>query len=84
MSVASIQAFVSKIAGDEALRSKVHAAAGVDDIVSIAEAHGHVLDKTVLLKEHAKALGAAKDHELEGIISWADALMHAFGATDKD
>jgi hypothetical protein len=29
-------------------------------------------------------LGTAKDHELEGINSWGDALMHAFGATDKD
>ena len=79
MSVASLQAFCSKVAADDALRSKVHAAAGVDDIVEIASAHGHALDKTVLLREHAKAISAAPDHALAGINSWGDALMHCFG-----
>ena len=36
------------------------------------------------LREYAKALGSAKDHELAAINSWGDALMHAFGASDKD
>jgi hypothetical protein len=36
--------------------SQVQAAAGVDDIVAIAAAHGHVVDKTVLLREQARAL----------------------------
>jgi hypothetical protein len=34
----------------------------------------------VLLREHAKALSDAPDHALKGINSWADALMHCFGA----
>jgi len=80
MSVASIKAFVAQVSGDEALRSKVHAASGVDDIVAIAEAHGHAVDKAVLLKEHGKALSSAHEHELAAINSWGDALMHAFGA----
>ncbi len=84
MSVASIQAFVARVAGDATLRDKLHAAAGVDDIVAMAAEHGHAIDKTVLLREHAKALGSAKDHELAAINSWGDALMHCFGATEND
>ncbi len=84
MSLASIRSFVSRVAGDASLRDKLHAAAGVDDIVAIAAAHGHAIDKTVLLREHAKALGTAKDHELAGINSWGDALMHCFGAMEED
>ena len=84
MSLTSLQAFATAVSTDEALHSKVHAAAGVDDLLTIAEAHGHSFDKAVLLREHAKAISAAEDHELHGINSWGDALMHAFGATDKD
>ena len=80
MSVASLEAFCARIAADDELRNKVHAAAGVDDIVAIAAAHGHDVDKTVLLREHAKAVGSAPDHALKCINSWADALMHCFGA----
>lgn len=80
MSVASLEAFCSIVSSDEALRSQLHAAAGVDDIVDLAATHGHQLDKTVLLREHAKAVGSAPDHVLQGINSWGDALMHAFGA----
>jgi len=80
MSVASLEAFCARIAADDDLRNKVHAAAGVDDIVAIAAAHGHDVDKTVLLREHAKAVSSASDHALSGINSWADALMHCFGA----
>ena len=50
MSVASIQAFVARVAGDAALHDKLHAAAGVDDIVTMAAEHGHAIDKTVLLR----------------------------------
>ena len=80
MSVASLEAFCARIADDDELRNKVHAASGVDDIVAIAAAHGHDVDKTVLLREHAKAVSNAPDHALAGINSWADALMHCFGA----
>lgn len=84
MSVASLKAFCASIATDEDLRGKVHAAAGVDDLVSIAAAHGHAVDKTVLLREHARAITAAPDHALTGINSWADALIHCFGAEEAE
>jgi hypothetical protein len=32
----------------------------------------------------AEVIGKAPVHVLEAINSWGDALMHAFGATDKD
>lgn len=80
MSVASLEAFCARIAADADLHSQVQAAAGVDDIVAIAAAHGHEVDKTVLLREHARAIHSAPDHALAGINSWADALMHCFGA----
>lgn len=80
MSVASLEAFCSIVSSDEALRSQVHAAAGVDDIVALAASRGHVLDKSVLLREHAKAISTSPDHVLQAINSWGDALMHAFGA----
>ncbi|MEO1002520.1 MAG: Nif11-like leader peptide family natural product precursor [Cyanobacteria bacterium J06638_7] len=79
MSVPSLQSFCARIAADADLRSQVRAAAGVDDIVTIAAAHGHAVDKTVLLREHARAISAAPDHALAGINSWADALIHCFG-----
>ena len=75
---------MASVADDTALRDKLHAAAGVDDIVTIASEHGHSIDKTVLLREHAKALSTAKDHELAAINSWGDALMHCFGASEND
>jgi hypothetical protein len=50
----------------------------------MAAEHGHAIDKTVLLREHAKALSSAKDHELAAINSWGDALMHCFGASEND
>ena len=84
MSVASLEAFVARIADDEVLHGKVHGASGIDDIVAIAKAHGHDVDKTVLLREHAKALASADDQALTGINSWADALMHTFGASSRD
>lgn len=80
MSVASLEAFCAIVSSDEALRSQVHAAVGVDDIVTIAASHGHDLDKMVLLREHARAISTAPDNVLRSINSWGDALMHAFGA----
>ncbi len=84
MSVVNLQAFLSKVAGDQALRDKLQAAAGVDDIVTLAAAHGHDLDKAAILRAHAETLAQAPDHALSGINSWGDALMHCFGATDED
>jgi predicted ribosomally synthesized peptide with nif11-like leader len=77
---ASLEAFCARVAADDDLRTKVHGAAGVDDFVAIAAAHGHNVDQTVLLREQARAISAAPDHALAGINSWADALMHCFGA----
>lgn len=80
MSVSALEAFCARIADDADLREKVHGAAGVDDIVAIAAAHGHEVDKAVLLREQARRISTAPDHALSGINSWADALMHCFGA----
>ena len=84
MSVADLKAFLSSCAADEALRQKLHAATGVDDIVALAAQHGHRLDKAAVLRAHGEALSQASDTDLHRINSWADALMHCFGATDRD
>ncbi|MEB3168088.1 MAG: Nif11-like leader peptide family natural product precursor [Synechococcaceae cyanobacterium] len=84
MSVADLNAFLSKVKNDEALRQKLHAASGMDDIVDLAAAHGHSVDKASVLRAHGEVLSGSSDHELKGINSWGDALMHCFGATDAD
>jgi predicted ribosomally synthesized peptide with nif11-like leader len=84
VSLSALQAFVSRAAADEQLRQKLHAAAGLDDVVDLASSHGHDFSKATLLKAHAEAISKAPDHKLEAINSWGDALMHAFGASDKD
>jgi predicted ribosomally synthesized peptide with nif11-like leader len=80
----ALQAFVDSAASDDQLRHKLHAASGLDDVVDLASSQGHEFSKTTLLKAHAEAISKAPDHALEAINSWGDALMHAFGATDKD
>ena len=84
MSVADLNAFLSKVKNDEALRQKLHASFGLDDIVALAADHGHALDKATVLRAHGEALSQASDHDLKGINSWGDALMHCFGATEAD
>ena len=84
VSVANLNAFLSQVASDEALHTKLQAAAGFDDIVTLAAAHGHSLNKAEILRAHAETLAQAPDHALSGINSWGDALMHCFGATDAD
>ena len=84
MSLSALQDFVSSAAADEQLRQKLHAASGLDDVVDLASNHGHDFSKATLLKAHAAAISKAPDHALEAINSWGDALMHAFGASDKD
>jgi len=83
MSLTALRSFAASVSADGQLRDKLHAATGVDDIVSIATAHGHSLDKTVLLREQFKALASAQDHELASINSWGDALLHAFGSSEE-
>jgi predicted ribosomally synthesized peptide with nif11-like leader len=84
VSVADLKAFLSKVEGDEALRQKLHAATGMDDIVDLAAAHGHSVDKASVLRAHGEAVSGASDHVLQSINSWGDALMHAFGATAEE
>lgn len=83
MSLSALRTFAASVSADDELRDKLHAATGVDDVVTIAAAHGHSLDKTVLLREHGKALADAHDHELSAINSWGDALLHAFGSSEE-
>ncbi len=84
MSVADLQAFLGKVAKDEALRDRLHAATGLDEVISLAAQHGHTIDKPAVLRAHGQALASASDQQLSGINSWGDALMHAFGATEAD
>jgi predicted ribosomally synthesized peptide with nif11-like leader len=84
VSVADLKAFIVKVKNDEALRQKLHAAAGMDDIVDLAAAHGVSIDKAAVLRAHGEALSKASDHELKGINSWGDALIHCFGATEAE
>nr|WP_254896298.1 Nif11-like leader peptide family natural product precursor [Synechococcus sp. HK05] len=84
VSVANLKAFLEKAQSDEDLRQKLHAATGMDDIVDLAAAHGHSVDKASVLRAHGEALSGASDHELKAINSWGDALMHCFGATEEE
>lgn len=84
MSQTALQAFAASVGSDPQLRQKLDAAAGLDDVVAIAETHGHTFSKATLLRAHAAAVATAPDHALESLNSWGDALMHCFGATDKD
>lgn len=83
MSVADLKAFLAKVEDDEGLRQKLHAASGMDDIVDLAAAHGHSVDKASVLRAHGEALSRASDHQLKAINSWGDALMHCFGAHEE-
>ena len=84
MSLSALQAFVSSVSADGQLRQRLHAAAGLDDVVDLASSHGHDFSKATLLKAHAASVSSAPDHQLEAINSWGDALMQTFGASDKD
>lgn len=84
MSQTALQAFVASVGADPQLQQKLDAASGLDDVVAIAQAHGHSFSKATLLRAHAAAVAAAPDHALEGLNSWGDALMHCFGASDRD
>ena len=83
MYVADLKAFLAKVEDDEGLRQKLHAASGMDDIVDLAAAHGHSVDKASVLRAHGEALSSASDHQLKAINSWGDALMHCFGAHEE-
>jgi predicted ribosomally synthesized peptide with nif11-like leader len=83
VSVADLKAFLAKVEDDEGLRQKLHAASGMDDIVDLAAAHGHSVDKASVLRAHGEALSSASDHQLKAINSWGDALMHCFGAHEE-
>ncbi len=84
MCQSALQAFVASVGADPQLQQKLDAAAGLDDVLAIAQAHGHSFSKATLLRAHAAAVAAAPDHALEGLNSWGDALMHCFGASDRD
>jgi predicted ribosomally synthesized peptide with nif11-like leader len=84
VSQSALEAFAASVGSDPQLRQKLNAVTGLDDVVAIAETHGHSFSKATLLRAHAAAVAAAPDHVLEAFNSWGDALMHCFGATDQD
>ncbi len=84
VSAADLHAFLAKVGNDESLRSKIHAAAGVNDILDLAASHGFSLHKPSVIRAHAEALAQASDHQLERVNTWGDALMHCFGATEDE
>ncbi|MBM5791515.1 MAG: Nif11-like leader peptide family natural product precursor [Cyanobacteria bacterium M_surface_10_m1_298] len=84
VSAADLKAFLSKVGNNEAIRSRIHAATGVNDILDIASSHGFNLSKPAVIRAHAEALSQASDHQLERVNTWGDALMHCFGATEAD
>ena len=84
VSQSALDAFASSVGSDPQLRQKLNAVTGLDDVVAIAESHGHSFSKATLLRAHAAAISAAPDHALEPLNSWGDALMHCFGATEAD
>jgi predicted ribosomally synthesized peptide with nif11-like leader len=84
VSAADLKAFLSKVGHNEAIRSRIHAATGVNDILDIAESHGFSLSKPAVIRAHADALSKASDQQLERVNTWGDALMHCFGATEAD
>jgi predicted ribosomally synthesized peptide with nif11-like leader len=84
VSQSALDAFAASVGSDPLLRQKLHAVTGLDDVIAIAESHGHSFSKATLLKAHAAAINAAPDHALEPLNSWGDALIHCFGATEAD
>ena len=84
VSLDAIKAFAALVHADSDLQAHVKGASSANEVVALAATHGHQFSKATLLREHAKALHAADDHALEGINSWGDALMHAFGASARD
>jgi predicted ribosomally synthesized peptide with nif11-like leader len=84
VSQSALDAFAANVGSDPQLRQKLQAVAGLDDVLAIAESHGHSFSKSTLLKAHAAAVAAAPDHALEGLNSWGDALMHCFGVSNQD
>ena len=76
--------FVVSLDAIKAFAAHVKGASSANEVVALAASRGHQFSKATLLREHAKALHAADDHALEGINSWGDALMHAFGASARD
>ena len=84
VSAADLRAFLSKVGNNQAIRDHIHAATGVDDILTIAEKHGFNLSKPAVLRAHGEALAQAEDAQLQRVNTWGDALIHCFGVTDSD
>jgi predicted ribosomally synthesized peptide with nif11-like leader len=65
----ALQAFGASVGADPQLQQKLDVASGLDDVVAIAQAHGHSFSKATLLRAHAVAVAAAPVHALEGLNS---------------
>jgi len=83
VSLDAIKAFAALVHADSDLQAHVKGASSASEVVALAASRGHQFSKATLLREHAKAVHGADDSALEGIDSWGDALMHAFGAPER-
>ncbi len=83
MSLDAIKAFAALVHADSELQAHVKGASTANEVVALAASRGHQFTKVTLLREHAKAIHSADDHALEGINSWGDALIHAFGVPER-
>jgi predicted ribosomally synthesized peptide with nif11-like leader len=78
----SLQDFAAHVAGDPALRDKLRAAVGPEEVVRIAAEQGHAICKEDLLQAHADAVAAAPQQA--PLNSWWEALEYAFGISEDD
>jgi len=53
VSLPALEAFAAKVGSDPQLRAKLDGAAGLDEVVAPAEAHGHAFSKATLLRAAA-------------------------------
>ena len=83
MSLDAIKAFAAVAHADSELQAHVRSTTSASELVALAASHGHQFSKATLLREQSKALHASDDHALESINSWGDALMHAFGGSER-
>lgn len=84
VTAAALLTFLFKVGINQAIRDHIHADAGVDHILTIAEQHGFTQSKPALLWVHGDALVQADEAQLQRVNTLGDALIHCFGVTASD